>query len=72
MRMELSFNIDLGKEKLGLKWYESFQNRLCQFSIKVCKSSISPNFSLDEVKQAVSELKLGRSADPTAMVREIF
>ena len=31
-----------------------------------------PKFSLDEVKQAVGELKLGRSADPTGMVREIF
>ena len=32
---------------------------------EACRSSISPNFSLDEVKQAVGELKLG-------MVREIF
>ena len=55
-----------------LKWYKSFQNRLCQLRMKACRSSISPNFSLDEVKQAVGELKLGRSADPTGMVREIF
>ena len=34
--------------------------------------AVSPNFSLDEVKQAVGELKLGRSADPTGMVRKIF
>ena len=58
--------------KSDLKWYESFQNRLCQLWIKACRSSISPNFSLDEVKQAVGELKLGRSADLTGMVREIF
>ena len=45
---------------------------MCQLRIKACRSSISPNFSLDEVKQAVGELKLGRSADPTGMVREIF
>ena len=45
---------------------------MCQLRIKTCKSSISPNFSLDEVKQAVGEQKLGRSADPTGMVREIF
>ena len=36
------------------------------------QKSISPSFSLDEVKQAVGELKLGGSADPTGMVREIF
>ena len=29
-------------------------------------------FSLDELKQAVDELKLGRFADPTGMVKEIF
>ena len=45
---------------------------MCQLRIKACRSSISPNFSLDEVKQAVGELKLGRSADPTGMVKEIF
>ena len=45
---------------------------MCQLRIKACRSSISPNFSLDEVKQAVGKLKLGRSADPTGMVREIF
>ena len=45
---------------------------MCQLRIKECRSSISPNFSLDEVKQAVGELKLGRSDDPTGMVREIF
>ena len=45
---------------------------MCQLRIKACRSSINPNFSLDEVKQAVGELKLGMSADPTGMVREIF
>ena len=45
---------------------------MCQLRIKACRSSISPNFSLDEVKQAVGELKLGRSDDPIGMVREIF
>ena len=55
-----------------MKWYEFFQNYLRQLRIKACRSSISPIFSLDEVKQAVGELKLGRSADPTGMVREII
>ena len=40
--------------------------------VKACRSSISPNFSLDQVKQAVGELKLGRSDHPTGMVREIL
>ena len=72
MSTELSFSTDLREIRSDLKWYESFQNRLCQLRNKACKCSISPNFSLDEVMQAVGELKLGRSADPTGMVREIF
>ena len=70
MSIELSFK--KREIRSDLKWYESFQNRLCQLRIKACKSGISPNFSLDEVKQAVGELKLGRSVGPTGMVREIF
>ena len=71
-RTEFQYRLRKREIKSDLKWYESFQNRLCQLRIKACRSSISPNFLLDEVKQAVGELKLGRSADPNGMVREIF
>ena len=69
-RTEFQYRLRKREIRSDLKWYESFQNRLCQLRIKACKSSVSPNFSLDEVKQAVGELKLGRSDDPTGMVRE--
>ena len=71
-RTEFQYRLRKREIRSDLKWYESLQNHLCQFRIKACRSSISPNFSLDEVKQAVGELKLGTSADPTGMVREIF
>ena len=71
-RTEFQYRLRKREIKSDLKWYEAFQNRLCQLRIKACRSSINPNFSLDDVKQAVGELKLGRSADPTGMVREIF
>ena len=71
-RTEFQYRISKREIRFDLKWYEFFQNRSCQLRIKACKSSISPNFSLDEVKQVVGELKLGRSAYPTGMVREIF
>ena len=71
-RTEFQYRLRKREIRSDLKWYKSFQNRLCQHRIKACRSSISPNFSLDEVKQVVGELKLGRSADPTGMVREIF
>ena len=71
-RTEFQYRLRKREIKSDLKWYESFQNPSCQLRIKACKSSISPNFSLDEVKQAVGELKLGKSVDPTGMVREIL
>ena len=40
--------------------------------LKRAEAVKSPNFSLDEVKQAVGELKLGRSADPTGMVSDLY
>ena len=71
-RTEFQYRPRKREIRSDLKWYEFFQNRLCQLRIKACKSSISPSFSLVEVKQAVGQLKLGRSADPSSMVREIF
>ena len=71
-RTEFQYRFRKREIRSDLKWYESFQNHLCQLRITACRSSISPNFSLDEVKHAVGELKLGRSADPTGIVREIF
>ena len=68
----LTYRLRKREIRSDLKWHESFQNHLCWLRIKACKISISLNFSLDEVKQAVGELKLGRSADPTGMVREIL
>ena len=32
----------------------------------------SPDFSFDEIKHAVSELKSGRCMDPTGLIREVF
>ena len=71
-RTEFQYRLRQREIRSDLKRYESLQNRLCQLRIKACRNSISPNVLLDEVKQAVGELKLGRSADPTGMVREIF
>ena len=73
-RTEFQYRLRKREIRSDLKWYGflSLQNCLCQLRIKACKSSVSPNFLLGEVKQAVGELKLGRSADPTGIVREIF
>ena len=71
-RTEFQYRLRKREISSDPKLYESFQNCLCQLRINACKSSISTNFSLDGVKQAVGELKLGRSADSTGMVRELF
>ena len=40
--------------------------------IKASEKVRSPDFSFDEIKHAVSELKTGRCMDPTGLIREVF
>ena len=55
-----------------LERYENIQNKLCMARIKASEKARSPDFSLDEIKHAVSELKTGRCMDPTGLIREVF
>ena len=50
-----------------LERYENIQNKLCVERIKGSEKVSSPDFSLDEIKHAVSELKTGRCMDPTGL-----
>ena len=43
-----------------LERYENIQNKLCMARVKASEKVKSPDFSLDEIKHAVSELKTGR------------
>ena len=54
-----------------LSWYESFQNNLCMLRIYVSKAKFSPDFTMDEVKTAVHELKTGKCIDPLGFIREV-
>ena len=55
-----------------LSWYESFQNNLCMLRIYVSKAKVSPDFTMDEVKTAVDELKTGKCMDPLGLIQEVF
>ena len=55
-----------------LERYESIQNKLCMARIKASEKVRSPDFSFEEIKHAVSELKPGRCMDPTGLIREVF
>ena len=49
-----------------LKSYEIIQNKFCMARIEASEKVRSPDFSLDEIKHVVSELKTGRCMDPQA------
>ena len=68
------FRHRLRKRKIcdHLSWYESFQNNLCMLQIYASKTKVSPDFTMDEVKTAVHELKTGKCMDPLGLVREVF
>ena len=55
-----------------LESYENMQNKLCMARIKASEKVTSLDFSLDEIKHAVSELKTGRCTDSTGLIREVF
>ena len=55
-----------------LERYENIQNKLCIARIKASEKVSSPDFSLDEIKHAVSELKTGRCLDPPALIPKVL
>ena len=58
--------------KSGLEDYESLQNKLCMARLKAASKVKAPDFSINEIKHAVSELKSGKCSDPTGLIREVF
>ena len=55
-----------------LQDYERIQNKLCYTRIRESEKVISPDFTFDEIKRAVQELKGGQCNDPTGLIREVF
>ena len=58
--------------RANLKNYESAMNQLCRHRLHKARTTHSPDFSLSEVRNAISELKEGRCIDPTGFVRNIY
>ena len=54
-----------------LQDYERIQNKLCYTRIRESEKVISPDFTFDEIKRAVQELKGGQCNDPTGHIREV-
>ena len=55
------------RDQTGLEDYERLQNKLCMARLKVASKVKTPDFSINEVKHAVSELKSGKCSDPTGL-----
>ena len=55
-----------------LQDYERIQNKLCHTRLREYEKVISPDFTYDEIKCAVQELKGGQCSDPTGLIRKVF
>ena len=55
-----------------LQDYERIQNKLCYTRLRESEKVISPDFTFDEIKCAVQELKCGQCSDPTGLIHEVF
>ena len=58
--------------KAKLKEHESAVNELCNTRPENARCNTSSNYQVEEVQTAIKELKLGKSADPTGLIREAF
>ena len=68
------FKHRLGKREIseGLQDYKNIRNLVCHLSLKTCLRKMSPDFTMQELSKAISELKNGRCVDPHGLIREIF
>ena len=58
--------------KVKLKEHESAVNELCNMRLENARCNTSSNYQGEEVQTAIKELKLGKSVDPTGLIREVF
>ena len=56
----------------NLKDYGNIQNLLCQLRLKICQGNMRPDFTMQELSKAISELKNGKCTDPHGFTSEIF
>ena len=71
-RNEFQHRLRKRNKKDELKQYEAIQNSLCKIRLIACQDNCSPDFTLTEVRKAVSELKSGKCVDPMGYIREVF
>ena len=58
--------------RANLKDYESAMNQLCRHGLHKARTAHSTDLFLNEVRNAISELKEGRCIDPTGFVTNIY
>ena len=58
--------------KAKLKEHESAVNELYNTRLENARCNTSSNYQVEEVQTAIKELKLGKSVDPTGLIREAF
>ena len=61
-----------GKYSEDLQDYENVHNLVCHLRLKTCLGKVSPDFTMQELSKAISELKNGKYADPHRLIRESF
>ena len=60
------FRHRIGKRETSeeLRDYENIRNSVCHLRFKRCQCKVSPDFTMQELSKAISELKDGKCTDP--------
>ena len=57
--------------KAKLKEHESAVNYLCHVRLEIARYNTIPDYQVEEVQNALKELKLRKSVSPTGLIREV-
>ena len=58
--------------KAKLKKHESAVNDLCRVRLEIARCNTTPDYQVEEVQNALKELRLGKSVDPAGLIRKVF
>ena len=69
---EFEYRLRKRNMKARLKEHESAVNNLCRVRIEIARCNTTPDYQLEEVQNALKELKLGKSVDPAGLIRDVL
>ena len=69
---EFEYHLRKRNMKAKLKEHESAVNDSCLVRLEIARCNTTPDYQMEEVQNALKEIKLGKSVDPAGLIGEVF